>query len=299
VTAFEVGARAVASWHGEIYADAAPLSPPAGRLTRMAVPVSRSVIGVSRKLALRIAGFGPGQPKGGRDELRTPEGERAAGPGSDSVPGSHCPDVRHRFFHHHTARHLEQVRPIGRGECRGPLRPGDPYGTSRRISGLTVRVGGPGRNRTGIRGFAVRCITTLPPDPRVQEAVYGSPGPSGSRVDLPHKELPQICYERTSHAISDVAKIVSVAVAPHNTIGDHTGYCLNISKIECNRMTLYGALLTSFFCICQPIVLSVTSPADAKTSGRCPHSSPGSNDGGMRSISSVITPSVMGMNPAG
>ena len=27
-------------------------------------------------------------------------------------------------------------------------------------------VGGPGRNRTGIRGFAVRCITTLPPDPR-------------------------------------------------------------------------------------------------------------------------------------
>src|ERR1700723_1714811 len=27
-------------------------------------------------------------------------------------------------------------------------------------------IGGPGRNRTGIRGFAVRCITTLPPDPR-------------------------------------------------------------------------------------------------------------------------------------
>ena len=24
--------------------------------------------------------------------------------------------------------------------------------------------GGPGRNRTGIRGFAVLCITTLPPD---------------------------------------------------------------------------------------------------------------------------------------
>ena len=33
-------------------------------------------------------------------------------------------------------------------------------------------IGGPGRNRTGIRGFAVRCITTLPPDPQVQEALY-------------------------------------------------------------------------------------------------------------------------------
>jgi hypothetical protein len=31
---------------------------------------------------------------------------------------------------------------------------------------VIVEIGGPGRNRTGIRGFAVRCITTLPPDPR-------------------------------------------------------------------------------------------------------------------------------------
>jgi hypothetical protein len=33
-------------------------------------------------------------------------------------------------------------------------------------SDLSRKFGGPGRNRTGIRGFAVRCITTLPPDPR-------------------------------------------------------------------------------------------------------------------------------------
>jgi hypothetical protein len=54
--------------------------------------------------------------------------------------------------------------------------------------------GGPGRNRTGIRGFAVRCITTLPPDPRAQERVYvrrtrpgqersqGAPGRSVNRL---------------------------------------------------------------------------------------------------------------------
>jgi hypothetical protein len=36
----------------------------------------------------------------------------------------------------------------------------------------TKNIGGPGRNRTGIRGFAVRCITTLPPDPRVAGARY-------------------------------------------------------------------------------------------------------------------------------
>ena len=32
------------------------------------------------------------------------------------------------------------------------------------LSPTKAPVGGPGRNRTGIRGFAVRCITTLPPD---------------------------------------------------------------------------------------------------------------------------------------
>src|SRR5690242_4512753 len=33
--------------------------------------------------------------------------------------------------------------------------------------------GGPGRNRTGIRGFAVRCITTLPPDLRAGPVISG------------------------------------------------------------------------------------------------------------------------------
>src|SRR3954453_9482861 len=31
-------------------------------------------------------------------------------------------------------------------------------------------IGGPGRNRTGIQGFAVLCITTLPPDPTVSRS---------------------------------------------------------------------------------------------------------------------------------
>lgn len=30
---------------------------------------------------------------------------------------------------------------------------------------MTASDGGPGGNRTHIRGFAVRCITILPPDP--------------------------------------------------------------------------------------------------------------------------------------
>ena len=39
--------------------------------------------------------------------------------------------------------------------------------------------GGPGRNRTGIRGFAVRCITTLPPD-RGLRPLDRSPSPCRS-----------------------------------------------------------------------------------------------------------------------
>src|ERR1700735_2342165 len=39
---------------------------------------------------------------------------------------------------------------------------------------------GPGGNRTHIRGFAVRCITTLPPDPEDATRCYiGRPPPAG------------------------------------------------------------------------------------------------------------------------
>ena len=46
-------------------------------------------------------------------------------------------------------------------------------------------IGGPGRNRTGIGGFAVRSMTTLPPDPRLAAAVYRVDDGAGSRVNKP------------------------------------------------------------------------------------------------------------------
>src|SRR3984957_17062385 len=46
-------------------------------------------------------------------------------------------------------------------------------------------VGGPGRNRTGMRGFAVRCITTLPPDRIGERAVYIGCGPKPGQARMP------------------------------------------------------------------------------------------------------------------
>ncbi len=44
--------------------------------------------------------------------------------------------------------------------------------------------GGPGGNRTHIRGFAVRCITTLPPDlTGVCGLVIGLAGPPGQGAE--------------------------------------------------------------------------------------------------------------------
>ena len=44
-------------------------------------------------------------------------------------------------------------------------------------------IGGPGQNRTGIGGFAVRSMTTLPPDPRLPAAVYRLDDGAGSSVN--------------------------------------------------------------------------------------------------------------------
>ena len=51
--------------------------------------------------------------------------------------------------------------------------------------------GGPGRNRTGIRGFAVRCITTLPPDPRAQARYMVRQGRWGQEWTLRHPAQPR------------------------------------------------------------------------------------------------------------
>ena len=62
--------------------------------------------------------------------------------------------------------------------------------------------GGPGRNRTGIRGFAVRCITTLPPDHwgRPKPKNRGSPPDRSPRCFLPgSSELIQ--FTRNSAAL--------------------------------------------------------------------------------------------------
>ncbi len=66
------------------------------------------------------------------------------------------------------------------------------------------RSGGPGRNRTGIRGFAVRCITTLPPDPgevglyRVHRLTRSSPHQvgGGGSVGIRLASCPAHRYKR-------------------------------------------------------------------------------------------------------
>jgi hypothetical protein len=71
------------------------------------------------------------------------------------------------------------------------IRSGGP-GPSRMSSALSVTrpklrkiLGGPGGNRTHIRGFAVRCITTLPPDQTEKGAVYRGCHSVRSRPAMP------------------------------------------------------------------------------------------------------------------
>ena len=59
-----------------------------------------------------------------------------------------------------TGRGLIALREMGGQSTNAAL----PPWLSRRPRPVAAERGGPGRNRTGIQGFAVLCITTLPPD---------------------------------------------------------------------------------------------------------------------------------------
>ncbi len=60
----------------------------------------------------------------------------------------------------------------------------------------TLCFGGPGRNRTGIEGFAVLCITTLPPDPRAAEVASSGKQPAG-----------QVSHPRSRQGIDPAATV--------------------------------------------------------------------------------------------
>jgi hypothetical protein len=109
------------------------------------------------------SGFSADWLFGGREKHRADVFVSLIGKLSDRTAGNLCAKGR--------------CRPTSPGDRRaGKSSPGTRRPRSSGESGATQEamrkkeVGGPGRNRTGIRGFAVRCITTLPPDPRAQAA---------------------------------------------------------------------------------------------------------------------------------
>ena len=55
-----------------------------------------------------------------------------------------------------------QAKPVARRTCSAAQK-NPPWAGFLRLPGSRFRNGGQGRNRTGVRGFAVRCMTTLPP----------------------------------------------------------------------------------------------------------------------------------------
>ena len=74
--------------------------------------------------------------------------------------------------------------------------------------GDMAQIGGPGRNRTGIRGFAVRCITTLPPDPDGSARYIGAElGPVKSDITTTHPA----CHNSAIHACA--ARMAPACVA--------------------------------------------------------------------------------------
>src|SRR5262245_53418294 len=79
----------------------------------------------------------------------------------------------------------------GRTRTGTTLRSGDfksPAATNYATRAMTNRAGGGGRNRTGVHGFAGRCMTTLPPRPAKTKRESGPGDPpsleiwSGKRV---------------------------------------------------------------------------------------------------------------------
>src|SRR5262245_10304731 len=73
----------------------------------------------------------------------------------------------------------------GRTRTGTTLRSGDfksPAATNYATRAVKGRVGGGGRNRTGVHGFAGRCMTTLPPRPRKKTKGKAEPVTSGIRL---------------------------------------------------------------------------------------------------------------------